>query len=142
MAFLPSLSKRSSLLFAILTTLIVVNPSIAFGVPEAVRKSRKSQAISSPLFGSRSIKMPKQRKLSSRLIPFASSSAIEETPQEEDQITWKDRLLKMSNIASILCVIDCTVLPIVTVLLPLLGLAAFTPAQMEWLHNFGMKEKE
>ena len=85
--------------------------------------------------------MSKQRKLVSRLIPFATSSAaMDETPNEEDsdeQVTWKDRLLKVSNIASILCVIDCTVLPIVTIALPLLGLAAFTPAQMEWLHHFG-----
>jgi hypothetical protein len=65
------------------------------------------------------------------------SSAVPDELPKEEQVTWKDRLLKASNIASILCVIDCTVLPIVTVVLPLLGLAAFTPAQMEWLHHFG-----
>jgi len=50
------------------------------------------------------------------------------------QIT-SQRLVRLANLASILCVIDCTVLPIVTILFPLLGMAA--PGHMEWLHEFG-----
>lgn len=38
----------------------------------------------------------------------------------------RERMLKLSNVASLLCVMDCTVLPLVTVLLPLLGLGAAT----------------
>jgi MerC mercury resistance protein len=34
-------------------------------------------------------------------------------------------------------VIDCTVLPIVTVVLPLFGIVAASPAQLEWLHELG-----
>lgn len=49
----------------------------------------------------------------------------------------KDNLLKMSNWASLLCVLDCTILPIVTLILPFFGILAFTPTQMEWLHEFG-----
>lgn len=52
-------------------------------------------------------------------------------------VTWKDRLLKVSNYASLLCVIDCTVLPVITLLLPLFGLVAASPAQMEWMHAAG-----
>lgn len=48
----------------------------------------------------------------------------------------KSRLLKISNIASALCVLDCTILPAVTVLLPLVGMAT-TPAQSRWLHELG-----
>jgi len=51
---------------------------------------------------------------------------------------WKDKLLQISNVASLLCVIDCTVLPVVTVLLPLIGLGA-TPEQDIWLHHLGHK---
>ena len=47
-----------------------------------------------------------------------------------------EKLAKISNIASMLCVIDCTVLPVVTVLLPLIGLGA-SPAQAKWLHELG-----
>jgi len=150
MAFPCLLYKQPILLCVILTFLVLVNPSVAFGVPGAVRKATKNQAVISPLFRRRQHpsfsgdnlfrSMTKQRKFTSRLISFASSSAaMDETPkdEEDEKVTWKDRLLKVSNIASILCVIDCTVLPIVTIALPLLGLAAFSPAQMEWLHNFG-----
>ena len=49
---------------------------------------------------------------------------------------WKQRLLQISNIASILCVIDCTVLPAVTIFFPLLGLAA-SAERAKWLHDIG-----
>mmetsp|Transcript_3662 Transcript_3662/g.7959 ORF Transcript_3662/g.7959 Transcript_3662/m.7959 type:complete len:217 (-) Transcript_3662:1597-2247(-) len=49
---------------------------------------------------------------------------------------WKERLLKISNIASILCMIDCTVLPAVTLFLPLIGVAA-SAEQTKWLHDLG-----
>lgn len=113
-----------------------MHPALAFGV-SFERKASLNQAAASPLFRN----MIKERKApspKSRIVPFASA-VPEELPQEE--VTWKDRLLKVSNIASILCVIDCTVLPIVTVVMPLLGLAAFTPAQMEWLHHFGKNKR-
>mmetsp|Transcript_52754 Transcript_52754/g.157929 ORF Transcript_52754/g.157929 Transcript_52754/m.157929 type:complete len:291 (-) Transcript_52754:723-1595(-) len=48
----------------------------------------------------------------------------------------KEKLLKVSNVASVLCVLDCTILPAVTLLLPLLGMAT-TPAQSAWLHELG-----
>ena len=48
----------------------------------------------------------------------------------------REKLLQVSNIASMLCVIDCTVLPIVTILLPLIGLGA-SPVQAKWLHELG-----
>jgi len=49
----------------------------------------------------------------------------------------KENLLKVSNWASLLCVLDCTILPIVTFILPLFGIVAASPAQMEWLHEAG-----
>jgi hypothetical protein len=50
---------------------------------------------------------------------------------------WKDNLLKISTYASLLCVLDCTILPLVTIVLPLFGIVAGSPAQMQWLHEFG-----
>ena len=49
----------------------------------------------------------------------------------------KERLLKASNFASMLCVLDCTILPVITVLFPLFGIVAASPAQMEFLHELG-----
>lgn len=143
MSVLLPLSKRSNLLcFVVTALLLAVHPSFAFGIPAARSKAANSamtnQAASSALF------MSKQRNQQHGRLPLviaasasSSAAAVEESPEE--QASWKDRLLKMSNIASMLCVIDCTVLPIVTVVLPLLGLAGFTAAQMEWLHHFGKR---
>ena len=47
------------------------------------------------------------------------SSATDASPK-----SWLDSLTSLANVASILCVVDCTVLPLVTVLFPLFGLAA------------------
>jgi uncharacterized protein YceK len=54
--------------------------------------------------------------------------------------TWKEKLLQFSTIASILCVIDCTILPILTLVLPLLGMmsAVNTILPMNHLiHHYG-----
>jgi len=48
---------------------------------------------------------------------------------------WREKILQISNIASFLCVIDCTVLPVVTIMLPLIG----APEREEWLHHMGHK---
>ena len=58
------------------------------------------------------------------------------TATRTDTTSIRERISKISNVASMLCVIDCTVLPVVTVLLPLIGLGA-SSAQAEWLHEFG-----
>lgn len=60
----------------------------------------------------------------------AAASKLETT-------SWKDKLLKVSNFASALCVIDCTLLPLVTIVLPLFGIVAASPAQMHYLHELG-----
>ena len=55
---------------------------------------------------------------------------------EKEGMSIQERLLKISNIASLLCVVDCTVLPIITLALPILGLGAST-ATAAWLHELG-----
>ena len=48
------------------------------------------------------------------------------TPAQPSESFWQttsSRLVKLANLASLLCVIHCTVLPIVTILFPLLGMA-------------------
>jgi putative flippase GtrA len=68
---------------------------------------------------------------------FVSNSSKELA--QKQKTGWKSKLLQFSNIASMLCVLDCTVLPIVTIILPLFGIVAGSPAQMEWLHLAGHK---
>lgn len=43
---------------------------------------------------------------------------------EEEIPSWKDRLVDVSNIASFLCVLDCTLLPLVSVAIPALSWGA------------------
>jgi MerC mercury resistance protein len=59
-------------------------------------------------------------------------AAAAEVSSSPTTTTWKDRLRQLSNVASILCAIDCTVLPRLTVLLPLGGVAAISTP---WLHT-------
>ena len=66
----------------------------------------------------------------------SSSSAAVPLSASTTSTTWKEQLLRYSNYASALCVVDCTVLPIVTLLLPLLGIVA-QPASLHWLHHAG-----
>jgi len=64
---------------------------------------------------------------------------------ERKQSSWKDGILKVSNYASAFCVLDCTVLPLVTLVLPLLssasgagaGAGAGASTTLNWLHEFG-----
>ena len=55
---------------------------------------------------------------------------------ENSQISFREHLLKLSNIASLLCAVDCTVLPIITVVLPFLWLGT-SSATAERLHELG-----
>lgn len=48
---------------------------------------------------------------------------------------WLQHLSSLSNAASLLCVVDCTLLPLATIVVPLLGVATGGPAEMEWLHS-------
>lgn len=45
--------------------------------------------------------------------------------------TWKEQLLRCSNVASLLCILDCTILPFLTLVLPMLSFSA------TWLHEMG-----
>jgi putative flippase GtrA len=54
----------------------------------------------------------------------------------QSKTTWKDQLLQFSNFASLLCVLDCTILPIVTIVFPLMGILV-SASQLEWLHQAG-----
>jgi hypothetical protein len=46
-------------------------------------------------------------------------------------------LQKYSAIASWLCLIDCTILPILTLIVPLLGIANLGPDRLQFLHSIG-----
>jgi hypothetical protein len=51
--------------------------------------------------------------------------------------TYFEKLRHISNIASFLCLLDCTLLPLITLALPLLGILNIGHDRLEWLHNVG-----
>jgi hypothetical protein len=75
-------------------------------------------------------------------VPATAVTGINGASKEESQMnavttTNFDKLRKVSNVASILCVIDCTVLPIVTIVFPLLGIFDLGPEKLALLHQLG-----
>lgn len=67
--------------------------------------------------------------------PSNEGAVFFERQQRQPVANWKERLLNLSNYASILCVVDCTLLPLVTLLLPALGV--LSGGSIEWLHDLG-----
>mmetsp|Transcript_37543 Transcript_37543/g.42906 ORF Transcript_37543/g.42906 Transcript_37543/m.42906 type:complete len:225 (-) Transcript_37543:437-1111(-) len=67
---------------------------------------------------------------------------VETKPSLSSIFLWRQRILKLSNWASILCVIDCTILPIVTLVLSVLGIISGNSNNshneiVDWLHDLG-----
>ena len=54
-------------------------------------------------------------------IPEVFFQSNEQISQPQSTSSWKDRLIDISNIASFLCVLDCTLLPLVSIALPALS---------------------
>mmetsp|Transcript_32960 Transcript_32960/g.68667 ORF Transcript_32960/g.68667 Transcript_32960/m.68667 type:complete len:316 (-) Transcript_32960:79-1026(-) len=112
--------------------------------PSLYQQDAKSNSNSPPLFCSvisdASSEEATATDASSIASSLDSSSLLSENGATNAAATtsfWKDGFLKLSNWASLLCVLDCTVLPVVTVLLPLVGIVAASPEQLEVLHQWG-----
>jgi hypothetical protein len=96
-----------------------------------MERKQYSQLISRTTFShNKNQQQPPQQPT---LLPLSYCQLIVE---EERPSSWKHRLVQLSNLASILCVVDCTVLPLLTILLSLLGLAE-QPHRLQWLHELG-----
>lgn len=78
-------------------------------------------------------------------VVFKSQPLFISTPSRNSGINERSKLKplsfakmrQISNVASFLCLLDCTLLPIVTVALPLLGVLNLDAAQIEWIHQLG-----
>jgi len=68
---------------------------------------------------------------------LAESKKSDLVPSSPNPSSWNEKLMKVANIASILCVIDCTVLPIFLVLLSVMGVGS-SPSTHCCGHNHGL----
>ncbi|VEU41097.1 unnamed protein product [Pseudo-nitzschia multistriata] len=65
-------------------------------------------------------------------------NAFEEVQKNKNNISQLlDKFRAASNFASILCVLDCTLLPIITVCLPLLGLVNLSTDKLQMIDSLG-----
>lgn len=65
---------------------------------------------------------------------------IIENSKSSKVLSWKQSMIQLSNWASVLCVIDCTLLPLLTFVLSVLGIIDGDNGnghKLEWLHAIG-----
>jgi len=80
-----------------------------------------------------------KRKPKRKELKLSRSSKMYSSTKDINIInTLKQKILQVSNIASLLCAIDCTILPVITLILPLIGIGA-SSEQEEWMHHMGHK---
>lgn len=128
-----SLSSRS---FAAILVLLLVTPTVAFGRPSILTRPKTAVATSKDTAKATFVKSP---------LLFLSTSSAEEgingvekaPPTTEEGFFSFAKLRKISNFASVLCVLDCTILPIITVVFPLLGFLNLGATQLEFFHHLG-----
>jgi len=66
-----------------------------------------------------------------------TATSVTTTAKKNLMSSALDRVRKISNFASFLCVLDCTLLPIITVALPLLGVLNLGSSQLQAIDNLG-----
>ncbi len=67
---------------------------------------------------------PSSSALFPSLSSASSSSSTAMNGSKVEKTSWKDRLVNVSNIASFLCILDCTLLPFFSVVMPALSWSA------------------
>ena len=121
------------------------SPTLAWATP-AIATSRGAAASNKRI--STTSQQRKVPFLNSPLFASSTGAASADTNSnkingavvsDEGNNKLMEKLRQVSNIASLLCVLDCTLLPIITVILPLLGVLNLGPSQMEFLHVLGHK---
>ena len=88
-------------------------------------------SITSPLFSSTSSSSSSTNEIVEKV------NGLDAPKAEKKKFFSFENLRAISNIAGILCILDCTLLPIITVALPLLGILDLSPVQMDLLHVLG-----
>ena len=102
--------------------------------------SRKSQSLATTTSGIRYGPPPTSSKSisASSISASSSSKSADGGSNSGSNKSLLERLTSLSTFASALCVLDCTILPLITIALPLLGLtAAGGSALSHTLHHLG-----
>lgn len=143
--FSPGWAKTVVLALWALSATTTTPQTDAFGTPKTNVVSTASSAKGKSSLGNNSSSSNNSKFLSkstrSSLFVSSSASTVEEADKNDDDDNDKlfsfSNLRKVSNFASFLCVLDCTILPVITVLLPLLGVLNLGASQLEFFHHLG-----
>ena len=122
--------------FVCIATLVLCMPrAVAFtgrSISQVFWKTSEQTTMKPPLFS-----ITSSASSSSNEIQKESVNGIESNKNEANKNLFLQRIRSISNFASILCALDCTILPAITVGLPLLNLMEFKAEQMAFLHHLG-----
>lgn len=96
-------------------------------LPSTMASATNSRTVQRPRYGysvSRSGMPPLSESIQSQQNPppfqFSNNNPSANNPSMEGT-NWKERLVDVSNLASLLCVLDCTLLPFVSIAIPALS---------------------
>eukprot|EP01083_Nonionella_stella_P082520 227784_1 len=134
--------RNALMLFSLLVILKVANSdAFSIGKGKAVKSQSQSQSQSSGAKKTISTSSPSRtsRLFVSQQMPSDSDSAPAPASTGTGSSSTKslqERLSNAANFASLLCVVDCTLLPLVTVLLPVIGLGA-SSSMAKTVHDLG-----
>jgi hypothetical protein len=106
-----------------------------FGIVQKVTTKYTASTLFSIPSTSSSSPPPSTAEMINGAVNGAKVSFVEEV--EKPRLSRLTRLRQVSNFASVLCVLDCTLLPIVTVALPLFSFLNLGAAQLEFMHQLG-----
>jgi hypothetical protein len=131
LTIMMSLSSRS---FAAVLVLLLAPPTVAFGPPWTLPRPKSAVVVSKDTTKPTFVKSALFLSSSAEGINGVENKA---PPPTTEGIFSFAKLRKISNFASVLCVLDCTILPIITVALPLLGFLNLGAAELEFFHYLG-----
>lgn len=94
-------------------------------LPSTMSPAMNTRGARRPATGlSSSVLLPLSADASQQAAPLFQSNANPTNYYTAEATSWKERLVDVSNLASLLCVLDCTLLPLVSVAIPALSWGA------------------
>ncbi len=99
----------------------------------------RSRTLSSPIFSTEPANSVKPINGEKPVANYVNGASSHEASFDDAAISVSllNRFRQASNIASFLCVLDCTLLPLVTVGLPLLGILNLGAGQLQFIDKLG-----
>jgi len=137
-------SKKLLLLLSIFTVTMQNSYTEAFTLPNCNSEMPYISKTTTELKNNYGRNINNNKENTNELLLFASVTSGGDTGEDSSSssnkvTSWNEKITKIANIASILCAIDCTVLPLFSVALSFLGIfkTSTVSAHNELIHHIG-----